>query len=153
MSPSTVDLTCVNLNIRVRRLSYLRPKIRHPEQRPTALKKIKEINLISMRVLDQKLKKKVYPSLFLGSASDSTLPATNYYHSLFFTYWPCQLWHPLLLIPSHYIIEYQNLPLHLYHMRIKYTKRLVTELNRDLLTINYELTSGRNLKLLMLVII
>jgi len=52
-----IDLTCVNFNMMVRRLSYYPPKVGQPDQTPTALKKTNGINIINVKAFDQELKK------------------------------------------------------------------------------------------------
>jgi len=113
----------------------LRSNVRQPEQTPTAPKNTKGINLISVKVFKQKLKKGdcLFPSLalLLTLPSQPSIATTPSFSPTGLACSSCQPLLPLLPTPSHY-----RLHLHLYHTYTNCTKRSVMELNRATLTKN-----------------
>ena len=131
------------------KLLPLRSKIRSLST-PIAPKKTKEINLISVKVLDQKLKKeaRTFPSLALLPTPHAfpLITTTLFFSSTGLICYSRQSF--LFYYRHHPIIEYLSLRLYLHwhHMCTHYTKRSVMELNIATLTKNCKLTLERNLK-------
>ena len=135
-----------------------RPKIRQPEQKPIAPKNTKGINLISVKIFDQKLKKWAHPSPSLAllpippvlppitttpSFSPTGLASSS--HESLHQHLPL-----LLPTPTHYRVS-KSASVFVSHVH-KLHKKSMIDLNGATLTINYELISGRNLNFLILAI-